>query len=150
MSGYKLWHRRLAHSSNQNIRDTIYHSIGLEDLKTKKFDSHEKCRSCMIGKSTLEDLPKLKDRATEVTEPQWQVKMDSFSSSVTSIEGYNRRIRALAKNTVTDSLGASLVASGAHRCFFLTIRLYTNGRSQPLSVVAIRFPICYNRVAKIV
>jgi hypothetical protein len=40
----------------------------------------------MIGKSTLEDLPKLKDRAPE---PLYQVNMDSFSSSVTSIEGYN-------------------------------------------------------------
>ncbi len=43
----------------------------------------------MIGKSTLEDLPKLKDRATE---PLWQVNMDSFSSSVTSIEGYNHAV----------------------------------------------------------
>ncbi len=40
----------------------------------------------MIGKSTLEDLPKLKDRAPE---PLNQVNMDSFSSSVTLIEGYN-------------------------------------------------------------
>ena len=89
ISGFVLWHRRLAHSSNRNIRDTINHSIGLEDLKTKKFYSHEKCPSCMIGKSTLEDLPKLKDRATK---PLWQVNMDSFSSSVTSIEGYNHAV----------------------------------------------------------
>ncbi len=40
----------------------------------------------MIGKNTHEDLPKLKDRATE---PLYQVNMDSFSSSVTSIQGYN-------------------------------------------------------------
>ena len=41
----------------------------------------------MIGKSTLEDLPKLlKDRATE---PLHQVNMDFFSSSIQSIEGYN-------------------------------------------------------------
>ena len=40
----------------------------------------------MIGKITLEDLPKLKDRATE---PLHQVDMDIFSSSVQSIEGYN-------------------------------------------------------------
>jgi hypothetical protein len=50
----------------------------------KKCEPHVKCPSCMIGKSTLEDLPKLKDRA-----PLYQVNMDSFSSSVTSIEGYN-------------------------------------------------------------
>jgi len=43
----------------------------------------------MIGKSTLEDLPKLKDRAEE---PLYQVNMDSFSSSVTSIEGYNHAV----------------------------------------------------------
>ncbi len=40
----------------------------------------------MMGKSTLEDLPTLKDRAIE---PLYQVNMDSFSSSVTSIERYN-------------------------------------------------------------
>ncbi len=40
----------------------------------------------MIGKSTLEDLPKLKDRSPE---PLYQVNIDSFSLSVTSIEGYN-------------------------------------------------------------
>jgi hypothetical protein len=59
MSGYELWHRRLDHSSNRNIQDTIYYSIELEDLKTKKIDSHEKCPSCMIGKISLEDLPNL-------------------------------------------------------------------------------------------
>ncbi len=40
----------------------------------------------MIGKSTLKDLPKLEDHAPE---PLYQVNMDPFSSSVTSIEGYN-------------------------------------------------------------
>jgi hypothetical protein len=43
----------------------------------------------MIGKSTMEDLPKLKDRADE---PLGQVNMDSFSSSVPSIEGYNHAV----------------------------------------------------------
>jgi hypothetical protein len=87
-SGYELWHRRLEHCSNRNIRDTIHHSSGLECLMHKKFEPHMKCPSCVIGKSTLEDLSKLKDRATE---PLYQVNMDSFSSSVTSIrvEGYN-------------------------------------------------------------
>ena len=50
----------------------------------------------MIGKSTLEDLPKLKDRATK---PLWQVNMDSFSSSVTSIEGYNHAVVIADCNT---------------------------------------------------
>ena len=89
MSGYELWHRRLGHCSNRNIRDTIHHSEGLDELVSKKFETHMKCSSCMIGKSTLEDLPKLKDRAEE---PLHQVNMDSFSSSVTSIEGYNHAV----------------------------------------------------------
>ena len=89
MSGYELWHRRLGHCSNRNIRDTIHHSAGLEGLMSKKFESHVKCPSCMIGKSTMEDLPKLKDRADE---PLGQVNMDSFSSSVPSIEGYNHAV----------------------------------------------------------
>ncbi len=47
--------------------------------------------SCMIGKSTLEDLTKLKDGAKEPLYPG-QVNMDSFPSSVTLIEGYNYAI----------------------------------------------------------
>ena len=31
-SGYELWHRRLAHASNRNRRDTIKCAIGLEPL----------------------------------------------------------------------------------------------------------------------
>ncbi len=53
---------------------------------TQKFEPHMKCPYCMIGKSTLEDLQKLKDGAPE---PLYQVNMDSFSSSATSIEGCN-------------------------------------------------------------
>ncbi len=72
--------------SNRNILDNIHHSSGLECLLHKKFEQHMKCPCCMIGKSTLQDLQKLKDRAIE---PLRQVKMNSFSSSVTSINGYN-------------------------------------------------------------
>jgi hypothetical protein len=43
----------------------------------------------MTGKSTLDDLPKLSDRAPE---PLHQVSMDSFPSPVTSIEGYNSAV----------------------------------------------------------
>jgi hypothetical protein len=39
----------------------------------------------MIGKATLEDLPKTKK---VITKPLYQINMDSFSSSVKSIEGY--------------------------------------------------------------
>ena len=61
-------------------------------------------------------------------------------------EPINRRIRALANKSVTDSLGASFVASGARHSFFGAIRLYTTGRSQTNSVVVIRLPIRDNRV----
>ena len=39
----------------------------------------------MIGKVKLEDLPKAKK---VITKPLYQIHMDSFSSSVRSIEGY--------------------------------------------------------------
>ena len=32
ISGYELWHRRPGHSTNLNIRETITHSTGIEDL----------------------------------------------------------------------------------------------------------------------
>ncbi len=64
-----------------------YYSLyGTRRSTIKDIEEHTKYPSCMIGKSTLEDLPKLKDRATE---PLHQVNMDIFSSSVQSIEGYN-------------------------------------------------------------
>ncbi len=60
-----------------------------------------------------------------------------------------RRIRTLANNSVTDSLEASFEASGASPSLFWAIRLYTTERLYTLSVVAIRLPFCYNRIAKI-
>ena len=84
-SGYELWHRRLGHASFRNIRDTIKCVNGLESLKHMTCDTHIKCPSCMIGKATLEDLPKTKK---VITKPLYQINMDSFSSSVKSIEGY--------------------------------------------------------------
>jgi hypothetical protein len=48
-----------------------------------------KCPSCLIGKSTFEDLPKLKERALK---PLAQVNVDSFSASVTTNEGYNHAV----------------------------------------------------------
>ncbi len=58
-------------------------------------------------------------------------------------------MRALANNSVTDSLEASFEASGARPSLFGAIRLYTTERLYTLSVVAIRLPVCYNRIAKI-
>ena len=43
----------------------------------------------MIGKATLEDFPKAK---RPINKPLYQINMDSFSSSVKSIEGYNHAI----------------------------------------------------------
>jgi len=84
-SGYEKWHRRLGHTSNKDIQDTIKHVIGLEELLQTSYEKHTKCASCMIGKSTLEDFPGEKIRADR---PLKQVNIDSFSSSVVSIEGY--------------------------------------------------------------
>ena len=77
-SGY----RKLGHASFRNIRDTIKCVDGLESLKHMTCNTHVKCPSCMIGKATLEDLPKAKK---VMTKPLYQLHMDSFSSS---IEGY--------------------------------------------------------------
>jgi hypothetical protein len=62
---------------------------GLEELTNKVFQQHTKCASCMIGKSTLEDFPELRTRADK---PLRQVNIDSFSSSVISIEGYSHAV----------------------------------------------------------
>ncbi len=43
----------------------------------------------MIGKAKLEDFPKAKH---QINKPLYHVHMDSFSSSVISIEGYNHAI----------------------------------------------------------
>ena len=48
-----------------------------------------KCASCMIGQSTLEDSPELRSRADK---PLKQVNIDSFLSSVVSIEGYSHAV----------------------------------------------------------
>jgi len=57
-----------------------------------------------------------------------------------------RRIRALAIDTVTESLGASLEVSVARPSFLGAIRLSSTGRSKALSVVAIRLTNNKNRV----
>ena len=42
-SGFDLWHRRFGHCPNECIRKTIPFSIGLDELKSHRFDPHEKC-----------------------------------------------------------------------------------------------------------
>ncbi len=48
-----------------------------------------KCPSCMIGKATLEDFPKARQVKVK---PLHQINVDSFPSSVPSIEGYNHAV----------------------------------------------------------
>ena len=85
-NGYDLWHRRLMHCPNRNIRESIQHTKGMEKLLKYRFDNHEKCPSCMIGKSTKQDAPGPIKRATK---PFEKVTFDLIISAVTSIEGYN-------------------------------------------------------------
>ncbi len=61
----------------------------MESLKKMTFETHFKCPSCMIGKATLEDFLKA---IGLINKPLYQVRMDLFSSSVKSIEGYNHVI----------------------------------------------------------
>jgi hypothetical protein len=50
------------------------------------FHSHETCPACMIGKSHLENKPKIIELATK---PLGRVTTDLFSSSVVPIEVYS-------------------------------------------------------------
>jgi hypothetical protein len=59
----------------------------MEDLKNARFDSHEQCSACMMGKSQLNPYPKSK--ASLRAEAQLnQVHVNIFSSAVISIEGH--------------------------------------------------------------
>ncbi len=89
LTGYDLWHRRLGHVPNRNIEQTIQHSIGLENLVGKTCKRDQKCPSCMLRKSTLENYPGSMDPAPQLL---GRVHMDLYSSSITSIEGYNHAI----------------------------------------------------------
>ena len=64
-------------------------SLGLEDLVGKRYLKDQKCPACMIGKSTLENYPGLKE---PVTRPLAVVHMDFNSSSIPPIEGYNHSL----------------------------------------------------------
>jgi hypothetical protein len=57
----------------------------MEKLKGKQFYPQEKCPSCMVGESTLEDYPELLQPATQ---PLERVHLDLYSSSIISIQGY--------------------------------------------------------------
>jgi hypothetical protein len=82
-------HRKLGHTTNREIHDTIPYVKGLEELTNKVYQQHTELTSCMIGKSILENFPELRTRADN---PLKQVNIDSFSSSVESIERYSHEV----------------------------------------------------------
>ncbi len=87
-SGYELWHRGMAQSTNQNIRESISCTRGMEIMESligQRYELHVKCPSCMIGKATIEDFLSLKGK---VALPLYQMNIDSFSPSVKSVERY--------------------------------------------------------------
>jgi hypothetical protein len=53
------------------------------------YEAHVKCPLCMLVKATLEDYPGARVRKVP---PLYQIHMDSFSSSIKSIEGYNHAV----------------------------------------------------------
>jgi transposase InsO family protein len=57
----------------------------MEELLNRRHTEHLKCPACMIGKATLEDYPSKKASASK---PLRLIDIDSFSSSVVSIEGF--------------------------------------------------------------
>ena len=85
MSGYKLWHHRLGHSTHQTIKDTIPHVKGLHELEKIRMEPRVDCPACMVGKAKLQPYPKTKDHAKR---PLERVYVDLVSASVKSIEGY--------------------------------------------------------------
>ena len=85
-NGYDMWHRRLMHCPNRNIRETIPFTKGMEKLLKYRYNENDKCPGCMIGKSTRQDVPGPAKRATR---PLEKVTFDLIISTVTSVEGYN-------------------------------------------------------------
>ncbi len=74
------------HCPNRNIRETIPFTKGMEKLLSYRYDEHDKCSSCMIGKSTRQDVPGPAKRATRLL---GKVNFDLIIVTVTSVKGYN-------------------------------------------------------------
>ena len=49
-NGHALWYRLLMHCTNQGIRDLILCTEGMEKLVGYRYNEHENCPGCMIGK----------------------------------------------------------------------------------------------------
>ena len=86
MSGYALWHPRLGHCPMPTIRDTIPHAKGIEELNKVSFDPNQRSSVCMVGKAHLEIRPNSLEHAQLPLERGY---METMSSSVPSIQGYN-------------------------------------------------------------
>jgi hypothetical protein len=86
LNGYDLWHRRMMHCPNRNIRESIPFTKGMEKLLKYRYDHNEKCPGCMIGKSCRQDVPGPAKRADR---PLGKVTFDLIISTITSVEGYN-------------------------------------------------------------
>jgi hypothetical protein len=57
VSGYEKWRRRLGHTTNREIHDSIPYAKGLEELTNRIYQQHTKMRILHDRKSTLEDFP---------------------------------------------------------------------------------------------
>ena len=71
-TGYEKWHRRLGHTSNKDIQDTLKHVFGLEELLQTSYEKHTKCVSCLKISTEKRSGLTLPDR------PLKQVNIDTF------------------------------------------------------------------------
>ncbi len=71
---------------NRSIKDSIPFTKGMEKLLNYQYSNHDKCPSCMIGKSTCQDIPGGIKRAKR---PLERVNFDLILSSIKSLEGYD-------------------------------------------------------------
>ena len=72
-------------------------------MEEKKYSEHQKCPSCMIGKSQLNDYL---DSTTRVDLPLKKVYFDLISSKIISIEGYS--YAAISPMIVQNSGGSTV------------------------------------------
>ena len=91
-TSYEVWHQLLGHVPFRNIEQTIQHSIGLEGLIGKRYPKDHKCQSCMSMHDRKEHIRNYPGSKEPDPRSMALVHMDVYSSSVTSIEGYNHAL----------------------------------------------------------
>ena len=79
----------MGQSTNHAIWASIKHTIRMESLIGVNYKAHVKCPFYVLGKAISEDYPSARIRKVP---PLYQINMDSFSSSIKSIEGYNHAV----------------------------------------------------------